>query len=143
MCYLRLLRNLVIPIFGPDSWRRRNSSSHMALFPLRMTHIRFWEDRWLGATSLREQYPALYNIVLGRHKSDTLAQVLVDNHPIVTFRQDLVGPRLVAGQELVQRLAALNLRLFMEICSRLEDTARDFLFRHGWKHNLRIDPPLP
>ena len=49
------------------------------------SEIRFWEDRCLGATPLREQYPALFNIVLGRHKSDTLAQVLVDNHPIVTF----------------------------------------------------------
>ena len=73
------------------------------------SEISFWEDRWLGATSLREQYPALYNIVLARHKSDTLAKVLVDNHPIVTFRRDLVGPRLVAWHELLQRLATVNL----------------------------------
>jgi hypothetical protein len=33
--------------------------------------IRFWEDKWLGNTTLREQYPTLYAIV--RHKSDTIA----------------------------------------------------------------------
>ena len=31
--------------------------------------------------------------------------------------------------------------LFMEVCTRLEDTARDFFTRHGWQHNLRIDLP--
>ena len=64
---------------------------------------------WLGTTTLREQYPALYNIVLGRHKSDTIATVLEVNPPIVTFRRDLVGPRLAAWQELLQRLASVNL----------------------------------
>ena len=38
------------------------------------SEIRFWEDKWLGTTSLREEYPALYNIV--RHKRDTLATVM-------------------------------------------------------------------
>jgi hypothetical protein len=27
------------------------------------SEIRFWEDKWLGNTTLREQYAALYNIV--------------------------------------------------------------------------------
>ena len=31
--------------------------------------------------------------------------------------------------------------LFMEVCTRLEDTARDFLSQHGWQHNLRIGSP--
>ena len=60
------------------------------------SEIRFWENTWLGTTPLQEQYRALYGIVQGRHKSDTLAQVLGDNHPNVTFRRDLVGPRLAA-----------------------------------------------
>jgi hypothetical protein len=34
------------------------------------SEIWFWEDRWLGATTLRKQYPALYRIV--RHKDVTL-----------------------------------------------------------------------
>ena len=61
------------------------------------------------STTLREQYPALYNIVLGRHKSDTLAKVLEVHPPNVTFRRDLVGPRLAAWHELLQRLASANL----------------------------------
>jgi hypothetical protein len=36
--------------------------------------IRFWEDRWLGNTTIREQYPALYNIVC--HKGDTIAKLM-------------------------------------------------------------------
>ena len=38
------------------------------------TEICFCEDKWLGDTTLREQYPALYNIV--RHKSDTIAIIM-------------------------------------------------------------------
>jgi hypothetical protein len=30
------------------------------------SEIHLWEDKWLGATTLREQYPTLYAIV--RHK---------------------------------------------------------------------------
>jgi hypothetical protein len=31
--------------------------------------------------------------------------------------------------------------LFTEVCARLEILARDTFFRHGWQHNLRIEPP--
>ena len=31
--------------------------------------------------------------------------------------------------------------LLLEVSTRLEDTARDFLSQHGWQHNLRIGPP--
>jgi hypothetical protein len=60
------------------------------------SEIRFWEDNWLGNTSLREQYPALYAIVL--HKGDTLAQVLEANPPNMTFRRNLFAPRLVSWE---------------------------------------------
>ena len=33
--------------------------------------------------------------------------------------------------------------LFMEVCTKLEDTAIDFLSQHGWQHNLQIGPPSP
>jgi hypothetical protein len=33
--------------------------------------------------------------------------------------------------------------LFMEVCTRLEDTVRHLFSRHGWQHNLRIGPPAP
>ena len=33
--------------------------------------------------------------------------------------------------------------LFTEVCTRLEDTARDFFTQHGWQRDLRIGPPSP
>ena len=36
------------------------------------SEIRFWKDRWLGQTTIREQYPALYDVV--RYKGYTLAK---------------------------------------------------------------------
>jgi hypothetical protein len=40
------------------------------------SEIRFWEDRWLGNATLREQYMALYSIV--RYKGDIIAKVYED-----------------------------------------------------------------
>ena len=71
--------------------------------------IRFWEDKWLGNTPLKDQYPALYNIV--RHKSDTLSKAMQSSPPIMTFTRDLVGPRLEAWNILIGRLAMIHLSL--------------------------------
>ena len=64
------------------------------------SEIQFWEDKWLGPTPLREQYPALYNIV--RHKGDTLKKVIENAPPSMSFRRDLIGPRLAAWNDLLQ-----------------------------------------
>jgi hypothetical protein len=69
--------------------------------------VRFWEDKWLGTTTLREQYLALYDIV--RHKGDTIAQVLESTPPNLSFRRSLYGPRLVSWESLLQRLATVQL----------------------------------
>ena len=71
------------------------------------SEIRFWEDKWLGNTTLREQYPALYSIVC--HKSDTIFMVMETSPPNVTFRRDLIGPRLAAWNALIGRLAMVQL----------------------------------
>jgi hypothetical protein len=71
------------------------------------SEIRFWEDKWLGNATLREQYPALYNIV--RHKGDTIATVMESFPPNVTFRRDLIGPRLQSWNILLQRLSTVQL----------------------------------
>jgi hypothetical protein len=52
--------------------------------------IRLWEDKWLGATTLQEQYPALYRIV--RHKDVTLQGVIETFPSSMIFKRDLVGP---------------------------------------------------
>ena len=61
----------------------------------------------MGNSPLKDQYPALYNIVC--HKSDTLAQVMQSSPPDMTFRRDLVGPRLDAWNALLGRLAMVQL----------------------------------
>jgi hypothetical protein len=50
------------------------------------SQIRFWEDRWLGNSTLREQSPALYTILW--HKRDT---IYILSPPNVLFRQLSVG----------------------------------------------------
>jgi hypothetical protein len=62
----------VIHTFGLASWQRRSIFFGHGKFSIKDgSEVRFWEDKWLGTTSLREQYPALYAIV--RHKGDTIA----------------------------------------------------------------------
>jgi hypothetical protein len=69
--------------------------------------IRFWEDKWLGKTTLQEQHPVLYNII--RDKSDTLEKVMETSPTSMTFRRDLIGPWLASWNELLQRLASVKL----------------------------------
>jgi hypothetical protein len=61
----------------------------------------------LEATTVREKYPALYNIVHRKH--DILQKVMETSPPSMTFMRDLVGPRLASWNELRQRLASVQL----------------------------------
>jgi len=36
-----------------------------------------------------------------------------------------------------------NRDLFTEVCTRLEDTARDIFTQHGWLRDLQVGPPSP
>jgi hypothetical protein len=45
-----------------------------------------------------------------RHKGDTITKVLETSPPVVTFRRDLSGQRLVAWNALLQRLANIQLQ---------------------------------
>ena len=49
----------------------------------------------------------MYSIV--RHKGDTIATVMESSPPNMTFRQTLLGPRLVSWNALLQRLAFVQL----------------------------------
>ena len=71
------------------------------------TQIRFWEDKWFGNTPLRDQYPTLYNIV--RRKNDTVAKVLANENPALSFRRYLNGPNMHAWQSLNNRLSNIIL----------------------------------
>jgi hypothetical protein len=71
------------------------------------SHICFWEDSWLGNSPLQEQYPALNSIV--HRKSDTIILVMATSPHDVTFIRDLIGPKLVAWNALLQRLEPIQL----------------------------------
>ncbi|WVZ53298.1 hypothetical protein U9M48_004264 [Paspalum notatum var. saurae] len=67
------------------------------------SQVKFWEDRWLGQSTLREQYPCLYNIA--RYKQATVAVVLGTSLPNISWRRDLIGNKLAAWNNLLPRLA--------------------------------------
>ena len=57
--------------------------------------------------STREQYPQFYNIA--RKKQDTVADVLSTPLPNVSWRRDLIGNKLVMWNNLISRLANVEL----------------------------------
>jgi hypothetical protein len=71
------------------------------------TQIRFWEDIWLGNSTLRDQYPNLYNIV--RRKNATVSNVLSTVPYHISFRRALVGHNLHSWNSLVLRMANIHL----------------------------------
>jgi hypothetical protein len=70
--------------------------------------IRFWEDKWLGDNTLKEQYLNLYNIV--QKKSATVAKNFSTRPLNVSFRRSLVAANLQSWHHLILRLANVHLR---------------------------------
>ena len=105
------------------------------------SEIRFCEDKWLGNTTLKDQYPALYSIV--RHKSDTLAMVMQSSPPTMTFRRDLVGPRLEAWNTLLGSLAMIHLSPGLDIfCWSLHENGKfsvDSMYRALIQSDMSVD----
>jgi hypothetical protein len=71
------------------------------------TLIRFWEDKWIGDSALKDQYPNLYNIV--RKKSATIAYVFSTRPLNVSFRRNLVAANLQSWHNLILRIANIHL----------------------------------
>jgi hypothetical protein len=69
--------------------------------------IRFWEDAWLGASALKDQYPNLYNIV--RKKNATVSNVFSVSPLNVSFPRSLVGENLNSWHNLVLNIANIHL----------------------------------
>ena len=69
--------------------------------------IRFWEDKWIGNHTLREQYPDLYNIV--RKKHATVASVFSRVPLNVSFRRSLTGHLLTLWHDLVAQISHVRL----------------------------------
>ena len=71
------------------------------------SQVRFWEDNWLGSGTLKHQYPGLYCIT--RRKFITIAEVLSTPQPNISWRRSLIGPKLVAWNELYSRNTRVQL----------------------------------
>jgi hypothetical protein len=54
--------------------------------------VRFWEDKWLSANALKDEYPNLYNII--RRKNATVAEILSTRKLNITFRSSMVAENL-------------------------------------------------
>ena len=61
--------------------------------------IGFWDDKWLGNRTLREQYPALFNIVRKKH---AIVASVFDRVP-------LNASQLASWHELVARISHVHL----------------------------------
>lgn len=72
------------------------------------SHIRFLEVKWLGIPTLREHYPYLYNIATP-NKQITLAEALSSSPPNLSWRGDLLGPKLVAWNNLLPSITNITL----------------------------------
>ena len=69
--------------------------------------VRFWEDVWLGETTLAQQYPSLYNIVIT--KQVCVAYVLAQTPINIEFRRRLDGNKWNEWLHLCQRFMTVNL----------------------------------
>jgi hypothetical protein len=70
-------------------------------------YIRFWEDIWLGKSTLKQQYRSLYNIA--RKKNATVVDIFSATLLILSFRRSLVAENLHSWHNLVLRIANIHL----------------------------------
>jgi hypothetical protein len=69
---------------------------------------RFWEDIWIGNSSLRTKFPRLFNIV--HRKQDTMSKVLSSIPLNVSFRRALVGNNLRDWNRIVATVVNIQLQ---------------------------------
>ena len=72
------------------------------------TQTQFSEDKWLGPVTLKEKFPALFNIV--RRKHDTIAQVCNSSPLNILFRRNLTGNNLRNWNRIVASLLEFNIQ---------------------------------
>jgi len=68
---------------------------------------RFWEDKWLGNSALKDQYPNLFNLV---HRKHVTVHTVLNGDPLnVSFRRHLTGVNLRDWMDLGHRVANIQL----------------------------------
>jgi hypothetical protein len=86
----------------------KDSFLNLGYFQLGNGHnVRFWEDRWLGNSTLKELYPTLF--VITRKKHISVISVFSTVPLNISFCRGLVGNNLNRWYNLVTRVA--NTRL--------------------------------
>jgi hypothetical protein len=86
----------------------KDSFLNLGYFQLGNGHnVRFWEDRWLGNSTLKELYPTLF--VITRKKHISVISIFSTVPLNISFRRGLVGNNLNRWYNLVARVA--NTRL--------------------------------
>ena len=86
------------------------------------SQVRFWEDAWLDGSSLKDQYPALYNIA--RKKFISISEALSVSPPNFSWRRQLFGANLIDWLSLLSRIQGVEL-------SHEQDTFRWTLSMNG------------
>ncbi|WVZ51657.1 hypothetical protein U9M48_002779 [Paspalum notatum var. saurae] len=87
------------------------------------TQCRFWEDRWLGKFALKDQFLSLYNIARKKH---ILVANVVSATPLnISFRRALVGDNLLKWNDLVAKVAFVQL-------DNYNDSIHWTLSKHGF-----------
>jgi len=106
---------------------------HLSTFNLyNGTHIRFWEDRWFRNSTLKEQYPSLYNICRKKHIS--IASVFSSTPLNISFRRALVGENRLKWNELVMRIAFVQLDDQRDSIKRSLSKLGSFTVQSMYKH---------
>ena len=68
---------------------------------------RFWEDKWLGNSALKDQYPNLFNLV---HRKHATVHTVLNGDPLnVSFRRHLTRNNLRDWMDLGHRVANIQL----------------------------------
>ena len=68
---------------------------------------RFWEDKWLGNSALKDHYPNLFNLV---HRKHVTVHTVLNGDPLnVSFRRHLTGNNLRDWMDLGHRVANIQL----------------------------------
>ena len=76
--------------------------------------VRFWEDTWLGNTTLKDQYPNLYH--LAHRKHDTVHTVLGEDLANISFRRNLINNNRRAWLDLLTRTVNIQIQDDPNVC---------------------------
>ena len=99
--------------------------------------IRFWEDIWLGSSTLREEYPNLYNIV--RRKNDTAFDILSTPPLNISFRRSLVDQNQNDWNSLVVRIVDVHLNDQHDVFRWSLNTSGQFSVRSMYNAMIDVD----